>query len=89
MMILMALMPRRRGRWPEAQASNFSPSYVKPYACHRVDAYAACHLEEVELDAVEGLAVSAGYHEHVIVIDLFLAVGEFEEGFIGLVEISS
>ena len=33
------------------------------------------------------LAVLAGYHEHIVIIDFLLAVGEFEKLFIGLVEL--
>ena len=51
-----------------------------------MDSYAARDLKEVEFDAIERLSVLTCKHEHVVVVDFFFAVGQFEECFVCLVK---
>ncbi len=65
---------------------EFLAGDVEADAGHRVYAYARCHLQEVKLDAAAGFVVFAGNHQHVVIVDLLLAVGKFEELLVSFVE---
>ena len=59
---------------------------VESDAGYRLDAHACRHLQEVETNAGIGGALFPYQHEYIVVVDVFLAVGQFEEGVVGLVE---
>ena len=59
---------------------------VEPDAGYRLDAYACRYLQEVEADAGIGRALFTHEHQYIVVVDVFFAVGQFEERLIGFVE---
>ena len=61
--------------------------YVETEACHGLHAHAAGHLQVFHLDAVVGGAIHSGQYEDVVVVDVFLLVGQAQEVFIHLVEL--
>ena len=64
---------------------KFLAADVEPEAGNRFDAYAACHLQIVDFDAVTCCAVCAGEYQDIVVVDIFLLVGKFKELLLNLV----
>ena len=60
---------------------------VQPDACHRTNAHAARHLKIFQAYSMACRAVGSGEQQDVVVVDVFLLVGKFEEVGIDFVEL--
>ena len=60
---------------------------VQSQTCHRTHTHTACHLQELQLDVVVVGTVGTGEHQNVVVGNVLLLVGKFQEVLIDLVQL--